>query len=236
MALLVYQHDAHEHTARLGETLRDHGHRLQTCALYDGDALPPDLDNIDGIISMGGPMNVDEQADHPWIEGEKALIKQAHDAGLPIVGICLGAQLIAEALGGKAGPMDEPEVGWATVKLAFPGTIDTLYGGIGWETMQFHMHGYEVKELPPGATPLAGSKQCRTQAYKVGLRTYAYQYHFEWKKADIERFAKSEFVTNAGASPEQIAAGTKQHYDDFHRLGDRLSESIATYLFPVDRR
>src|SRR5690606_13233304 len=99
-------------------------------------------------------------------------LRQAHEANVPMVGICLGLQLIATALGGKVEAMPAAEVGWHTVKLAFPGTIDPIYAGIPWQHMQFHLHGQEVTALPPGATPLAASKVCKNQAVKVGLKTY----------------------------------------------------------------
>ena len=236
MSLIIFQHHPDEGPAQIGRVLQDHGHRLRTIALWDGQAVPADRDDVDGILSMGGPMNVDETDAHPWIESESAYLKAAHEAGVPIVGICLGAQLIAAALGGEVGPMDQPEVGWHNVKLAFPGTIETLYQGIGWDSTQFHLHGQEVKTLPPGATPLAGSARCRTQAFVAGLKTYAFQYHFEWTRADIEHFSNDGLVRAAEVTPSQIAEGADRHYADYRRLGDLLCERIALLLFPIDRR
>ena len=205
----------------LGAMLQNHGHKLRPVALYDGESVPADLDGVDGILSMGGPMNVADTADHAWIEPELACLKAAHDAGLPVMGICLGAQLIAAALGGKVEAMSEPEDGWHEVTLAFPGTVDTLHAGITWKSMQVHLHGQQVTELPPGGVPLASSALCRTQAFKVGFTTYAFQYHFEWARPQIAHFTRD---------------GHGEHYDAYRRRGDRLCEQIATYLFPVDKR
>jgi GMP synthase-like glutamine amidotransferase len=235
MSLLVFQHERHEPPAVLGSVLRDHGHRLRVIELFAGQPLPPDLDDVDGIVSMGGSPNVDQTHEHPWIAGEMALLKQAHERSIPIVGICLGAQLIAAALGGKVAPMATPEAGWANVKQAFPGTIDTIFGGIPWDTMQMHLHGQEVTALPPGGTPLAGSKLCKTQAFRVGMTTYGFQYHFEWNHTDIARAANDPLVARAGVTAESISQGSEGHVPGDRGLGDRLCETIALLLFPIDR-
>jgi GMP synthase (glutamine-hydrolysing) len=236
MSLLVFQHHKNEPASILGTVLRDHGHHLRVIELYAGQSVPSDLDNVDGIISMGGPANVDETEKYPWLAKEMEYLKNAHARSVPMVGICLGAQLIATALGGKVAAMAKPEVGWAGIKLAFPGTVDTIYQGIPWESMQGHLHGQEVTQLPPGGTPLAGSKLCKTQAFKVGLTTYAFQYHFEWTEQDIRLAAKDEMVARSDTTSDSIEKGIAQHYDGYRRLGDRLCETIALMLFPVDKR
>lgn len=236
MSLLVFQHHKNEPACVLGSTLRDQGHRLRVIELYAGQSVPPDFDDVDGIVSMGGPANVDQADQFPWLSQEMAYLKSAHERNIPIVGVCLGAQLIAAALGGKVAAMASPEVGWATIKQAFPGTIDPLYQGIPWETMQMHLHGQEVAQLPPAATPLAGSKLCKNQAFKVGLTTYAFQYHFEWTADDIRAAAQDPLVAKAGVSPETLLQGIAAHYDNYRRLGNRLCETIALMLFPIDKR
>jgi GMP synthase-like glutamine amidotransferase len=235
MSLLVFQHQRSEPPAILGSVLRDHGHKLRIVELFNGQPVPPDLDDVDGIVSMGGAPNVDQAADFPWMNAEMAYLKQAHERSVPIVGICLGAQLIAAALGGKVAAMATPEVGWANVKQSFPGTIDTIFGGIPWDTMQMHMHGQEVTTLPPGGTPLAGSKACKTQAFRVGMTTYGFQYHFEWSREDIIEASRDSLVSKAGVTPESIVQGIDSHYDTYRRLGNRLCETIALMLFPIDR-
>lgn len=236
MSVLVFQHEKTESSGRLGWALQSQGHRLRTIGLYAGESVPVDLDNVDGIISMGGTPNVDQADQYPWMKPEMEYLKAAHDAGVPIVGVCLGAQLVAAALGGEVKPMASPEVGWHNVKLSFPGTIDPLYAGIPWDTVQFHLHGQEVTKLPPGGTPLAGSKACKIQAFKVGLTTYAFQYHFEWDQKTINEVVQNGLVKQAGVSPQQIIDQNAQHYDGFARLGERLCENIATLLMPVDKR
>ena len=238
MAIVVLEHHAMETSARLGQTLRDHGHQLSVIRLYAGDPVPVDLDNVDGVVIMGGPMNIDQADEYPWISQEAAFIKSAHEASLPIVGICLGAQLIAHALGGKVEKMSAPEVGWLPVSQFRPGFADTVYGGITWKSHQFHTHGQEVTELPPGGVMLASSDSCKHQAFRVGLTTYAFQYHVEWTKSDIdgvlEQFAS--WISESGGDVEAIRRETEDCYELYRHLGDRLCETLATLVFCIEHR
>ena len=236
MSILVLEHDAAETAAALGVTLAQQGHELRVLRLHDRQPLPPDLDDVDGIVSMGGPANVDQEDQFPWLGHERAYLQRAHEAGVPIVGVCLGAQMVATALGGEVGAMATPEVGWGNVRLAFPGTIDPVLAGIAWNSTQFHLHAQEVTQLPPGATPLAGSQACRNQAFKVGMRTYAFQYHFEWTADVIREIARQDSLAQANGAAHAIIDGLDDFYTGYRRQGDRLSEQIALFLFPVDTR
>lgn len=236
MSLIVFEHHPEETAAILGMILLHYGHRLRVVKLHAGDPVPPDLDDVDGIISMGGPMNVDQAAEYPWIEAEMAYLRTAHEAGVPIVGVCLGAQLIAAAMGGKVEAMAQPEVGWHPVKLAFPGTIDPIFAGIPWQHIQFHLHGQEVTQLPPGATPLAGSRMTRNQAFRVGQTTYGFQYHFEWDEPIIQMIADDPLAVAAGVTREQLLEQVAEHFDGYRRLSDRLCHNIANLLFAVARK
>ena len=184
MPIVVFQNHPHETPGRLGHILGGHGQALEICRTYTGDAIPGDLDNVDGLLILGGPMNVTDTEQHAWIPQVKTMIQAAHDEGLPVVGICLGAQLIADTLGGEVGAMETPEVGFGTVTSTFFGSTDPLLVGVPWNTQQFHLHAQEVTKAPPGGTPipLQGSKACKVQAFRVGLTTYGFQYHFEWDR------------------------------------------------------
>lgn len=236
MSLLIFQHEAHEPPAALATVLQSHGHRLHIVRLDRGDALPDDLDHVAGVIVMGGGMNVDQADRFPWMDKELELIRRAHESNVPVVGICLGAQLIAHALGGEVAAMDKPEMGWHSVQLAFPGTIDPLHNGIGWQTMQAHAHGCEVTKLPPGAAPLSGSAGCRTQAFRVGLTTYGFQYHFEWTRAELDTVAKDSLFARGDQTADEFLKRIDSHYASYRRIGDRLANNIALYLFPLEKR
>lgn len=243
MAIIILQHAAHCGPGRLGLCLRDHGFALDIRRLdlpadhpsHRGrvQGVPRDLDNVHGVVSLGGPMNVGDNV--PWMPDEIAFLKKAHDAQLPIVGICLGHQLIAHALGGQVGPMDKPEQGFHHVKLNPAGQTDTLLAGLAWNSPQYQSHGQEVKQLPPGAALLASSDMCKTQIFRAGLRTYGFQFHFEADQAMITELERCEAGVSEWKHKSQAPAGLDPaaSMEMFSRLADRLCVNIATFLFPV---
>ena len=237
MSLLVFMHAATEGPAVLGRVLMDHGHALRFVRLYAGEQVPLDLAEVEGILSLGGPMNVDEAAAYPWLPAEMAYLQQAHQAGVPMVGICLGAQLLGAALGGEVRAMAGPaEVGWLPVRQSFAGSTDPLLAGVPWNAVQFHLHGQEVAKLPagviPGAVVLASSPACPVQAFRVGLTTYGFQYHFEWDQRDLAQVVQDPFVTQAGHSARELLDALPRYYGLYRHLGDRVCANIAELLFP----
>jgi GMP synthase-like glutamine amidotransferase len=240
MPIVVFQHHPIEHASRLGHALAQHGHRLEVVRLCDGQPVPPDLDHVHGVIAMGGPMDVADADEHAWMADEMAYLKAAHDREVPVVGVCLGAQLLAEALGGTTGPMPDgrAEIGLAPVKAGFPGTVDPLMVGMPWQHPQYHAHACEVTELPPGATPLHSTPACKVQSYKVGLTTYAFQFHFEWTRHDIERYLATfgRWIVEKGHDPAELRRQLDEGYDAYRHLGDRLCENIAELLMPVEKQ
>ena len=235
MAILVFEHHPCETTARIGQVLRDDGHRLVVCQPYEGQALPADLDGVDGLVVMGGPQNVDQQDKYPYLTREIELIREAHERAVPVVGVCLGAQLIAAALGGQVAAMDEQEIGWRPVRLTFPGTTDPIMAGVAWNVVQFHCHGQHVVKLPPGGVLLASSQQCKVQAFKVGLRTYGFQYHSEWTRTDIETICGRQLAPE-GVDTRPILEQGPTYYPRYRQFGDRVAGNLSLLLFPLDKR
>ncbi|MEX2219445.1 MAG: type 1 glutamine amidotransferase [Phycisphaerales bacterium] len=251
MAIIVFQHSTLCGPGRLGATLRDHGFQLDIRRpdLHGAAAIPPDLDNVHGVVSLGGPQNVGES--HPWMEPELAFLRRAHAAQLPIIGVCLGSQLAAHALGGKVGPMGEGgggggggagsakiEAGFTKLSINPAGQIEPMLAGLLWDSMQFQLHGQEVKALPPDAANFAGSAACKTQAWRAGLRTFGFQHHFECDRPMIDMLVKDseEWLRPHGVTVSDIAAQADRHYPEFARLADRLCVNLATFLFPFERR
>lgn len=233
MPIIVFQHSESERPGRLGLVLRDHAFRLEIRRLDRGDPIPPDFDDVDGVISLGGPQRVQEGRE-PWIAREVEYLRAAHERQLPVVGICLGHQLIARALGAEVGPMDKPEVGYVDVDLTPAGQTDTILAGIPWRTPQFQLHHDEVKGVPPGAVLLASSAACSVQAFRAGMRTYAFQYHPEFDREMI-RLALADsrdMLIRAGVNAPLIESQSEHRQDLFARAADRLCLNIATYLLP----
>lgn len=237
MAILVFKHSELTGIERLGETLRDYGHPFREVALHEGDPVPPDLDDVSAIISCGGPQSV--HRDPPdWLQAEMALIRSAADRAIPVLGLCLGCQILAKALGGEVGPLEEPmELGWHEVQLNHLGREDPLFAGQPWTSMQIQWHGDQVTKLPDGARVLATSPR-GVQAWASGLRSYGLQYHPEASAQTLHAWALDEpdQVERAGLTIDELESQSQLHYPNFQRLSQRLFESIALCLIPVDRR
>ncbi len=250
MAILVFQHGDSTGPGRLGLTLRDFGFKLDirrpdlpashpaNAGVRTGPVIPADYDNVHGVISLGGNQNIGEP--HDWLNAEGAYLRGAHEREIPVIGICLGSQLIAHALGGKVSPLPDNayEVGFLPISLSPMGQTETIFSGIAWEHPQFHHHGYHVEQLPPGATPLASSKRTKVQAFKVGLRTYGFQFHPECDRPAVDAFIKGDDACCARGqtSIEDVKRQADEHYNTYARLSDRLCVNIATYLFPTTKK
>lgn len=232
MPIIVFQHDAKNKPGRLGMTLRDHAFKLDIRRLDQGDAVPNDFEDVDGVISLGGAANVDDK--YAWLEKERDYLRAAHERGLPVVGICLGAQLIAQALGGDVQKAAQREAGFVDVRLKSVAHTDTILTGIAWNSPQFSLHRYEITKLPLGAVQLGYSVNCENQAFRVGMRTYGFQYHFEADRPMMNELladARTDLHA-AGMTTDEFSRDADKKYEMFARLGDRLSVNIATYLIP----
>lgn len=179
MNILVFQHLSVEHSGIFGQFWREAGHSEHVVELDEGAAIPP-LERFDLLAVMGGPMDVWQEDRHPWLVAEKAAIRRwVRDLQRPYLGVCLGHQLLAAALGGTVGLMKAPEVGLCDVSLTAAGRSDPLFAGIGPEMTTLQWHGAEVSGLPEGAVVLAGNAACPIQAMRWGPVAYGFQYHLE---------------------------------------------------------
>ncbi|MEX1317187.1 MAG: gamma-glutamyl-gamma-aminobutyrate hydrolase family protein [Synechococcaceae cyanobacterium] len=224
-----FQHVPFEGLGSIEPWLVDRGHQLsvtrfqhwQTSAAAgpgpSGAALP-DLDAVNLLIAMGGPMSVNDEAIHPWLAAEKRCIARAIERGIPVLGICLGAQLIASALGARVLPNPEPEIGWFPVQaIPTPGGGGNAVFSLPASLPVFHWHG-ETFELPSGAVPLARSAACANQAFRLGSSVVGLQFHLETTPETAralvehcgEELVAAPFVQSAAeilaAPPERYAA------------------------------
>ncbi len=230
MAILIVQHSDTCRSGRLGVTLRDHAFALDVVRPDRGEVLPDNLDEIDGIVSLGGPQSANN--DLPWIDQECALLHAAHDAKLPVVGICLGAQLLAKALGGEVGRAQVPETGFFEMNIVGPGQTDPVFAGVTWQSQQFGFHADEVTALPDGAQVLATSRDCAAQVFKIGMRTYGIQYHLEADRPMIDDIVADGCPPAPTPDSATIDAQAEAHYAEFARLADRVCVNIVTCLIP----
>lgn len=237
MSIIVFQHTETSLPGRLGAVLRDYGHRLDVRKLSKGDPVPTSFEGIDGVVSLGGAMNVSEIDQYPWMSRELDFLREAHDRELPVIGVCLGCQLIATALGGKVDRLagGTMEIGFHEVQSTNAGMFDTVLSGIPWQMMQFHWHGCHVTKLPAGATVLAKSKLTPVQAFRAGLRTYGFQYHFEATPDLMAIWARKspDELHHVGLSEESLLAQIDRHNETFARLSNRLAQSLSEYLVPA---
>jgi GMP synthase (glutamine-hydrolysing) len=176
MRLLAVQHIACEPPAAFEDELRSRGLELERVELDEGEALP-DWRGFDATIVMGGPMGAYEDDAHPWLVDEKRTLREAVEAGHPVWGVCLGAQLLAAALGARVYPGPQAEVGLLDVELTAAAASDPVFAEAPRRFPTLQWHG-DTFDLPPGATLLASSPAYPNQAFSYA-RAYALQFHLE---------------------------------------------------------
>ena len=177
MRIHYLQHVPFEGLGTIEGTLRARGARIHCTKLYAGEKFPP-LDEFDALVIMGGPMSVHDEALLPWLAEEKRFVRNAVQAGKRVLGICLGAQILSEVLGGKVLPNAFREVGWFPVTKRSECSSSALADFFPDEILAFHWHG-ETFSIPDGAQLLASSTGCRNQGFVWNERVVALQFHLE---------------------------------------------------------
>ncbi len=243
--LLVFQHVAAEPLGTLDPLIRARGHRIRFVNFErEPDALP-DVDRYRGLIVLGGPMNVEDQATRPHLRTELAAIERMLAQGKPVLGICLGAQLLAHALGAKVERCPVPEIGWYPLRLTQAGRVDPVLGALGDDTSVFQWHGQRF-DIPDGAVHLAHSEGCAQQAFRHGDNAYGFQFHLEMDAPLIERWlARPAYRDELAASglphgADAIRAQTRVHIAGMQRQAqavfngflDRIGRPQRRYTLP----
>ena len=226
---LVLRHVQAEGLGLLVNVLREFGVHHRYLDLPRGEPPPRDLRDVGGLIVLGGPIAVYEADRHEFMRTELGLVERALTAGRPVLGICLGAQMIANVLGARVYPGERREVGWAPVRLTDDGRGDPVFGGGADEITVFHMHG-DTYELPPDARNLATSALYEQQAFCYGELVYGLQFHLEFTDAMIQRLASEPesraYMTEAGIDLQTLLAETPGHVRGLADVVERVFTSF----------
>ncbi len=188
MRLLVFQHARSEHPGSLRNYLAEDGISWDAVELDEGEAIP-DIEGYDILWVMGGPMDVWDVAEHPWLIEEKRVIRKwVQEYRKPFLGFCLGHQLLADALGGTCGPARQPEIGILDIELNDEGEADHIFHGLPRQQKCLQWHSVEVAQPPEGAVVLASSPRCLIQAMRIGTNVWSMQYHLEIEKDTVDEW------------------------------------------------
>lgn len=223
--ILIIKHIGMEGPESLGRFFEDKGFSLLTVNLHEGEGLPGDLSQLEAVVSLGGPMNVYEEDRYPFLKEEDLFLRRVVKEGLPFLGICLGAQLLCKAAGGRIARSPEEEIGWFNIGLTSAGLRDVLFHGIPerWEVFQWHGDMC----VPPSSAPvLAGSVGCPVQAFRIRERAYGLQFHAEITDKSINDWS----LADRRSDREDMLAHYARVKDEFGRRGRTLCENFLEIM------
>lgn len=203
--ILVLQNSPQAPAGIVGEALVEAGARLDTRLVLDGDALPTDLDGYHGMLVLGGPMGAHDDDRHPALADQAALIARAAADGLPLLGICLGGQLMARAAGARVGRADRPEIGFVQLETLPEAADDPLFGPLGAPPPIMELH-FDTFATPDDATRLMVSADCANQAFRWRPGQYALQFHPEVDGAIIRTWLEKFIDAPSPVVAEAVAA------------------------------
>jgi GMP synthase (glutamine-hydrolysing) len=198
------------------------GHELERWVVPLGGAPQPAA-SYDAIMVFGGSMHPDQDARHAWLEREESFLRDALEGAVPVVGVCLGAQMLARAAGAWVGPAPEPEIGWFDVELTAAGRDDPVLGVLPPRTEAFEWHSYTFA-VPETATELARSALC-TQAFRAGSRAWGVQFHAEVTFPMVQAWTAEE-DDELPVPVEEFLAETERRIDEWNGHGRRLAAAF----------
>jgi GMP synthase-like glutamine amidotransferase len=224
MNILAVIHGSNVRSAIFGDEVAERGHRLEEWSLGWGEAPPRPIDDYDAVLVFGGAMHADQDDRHPWLREENLFIQRLLDRHVPLLGICLGAQLVAKAAHADVRPAPQPEIGWRDVELTDAAADDPLLGSFPSRFSAFQWH-YYTYDVPGGAVELATSPVC-SQAFRLGERAWAIQFHAEVTRDQVREWI-NEAPEEVPGSPEQLLAETDDRIGEWNRLGRSLAGAFV---------
>jgi GMP synthase (glutamine-hydrolysing) len=225
------QHLAAEPLGIIGEALEAVGIDAEYVRLFAGEPVPDNMRDVAGLVVMGGSMSVYEQDQYPFLAHEIRLIEATLKAEKPVLGICLGSQLLATALGASVMKGDWKEIGWFPVTLTEAAAGDPVFHGLDRTFTAYHWHG-DVFELPAGATALASSAQTQCQAFAYEERAYGLLFHLEATQKIVEDMVlgfKSE-LDDERIDGVEIVTQAREHLDEHQRIGASVFQRWASLV------
>ena len=224
MRVLAIVHQSDAGPGVFGEAIRAFGAGLDEWLLPEHPSPPADPLAYDAVFTLGGSMNADQSDRHPWLEEETALLRELLERGTPLMGLCLGGQMVAEAAGGVARRAPRPEIGWFEIEVNAEGAVDPVLGALAPRFEAFCWHSYEFA-LPPGAVELARTELC-VQAGRIGEAAWALQFHPEVSATDAlawtDGYEVDEDAVRIGLDAEGLHLETEAKIDAFNQLGRDL--------------
>src|ERR1700742_1861325 len=231
----VLQHIDTEPLGTIGEAIAARGFEAEYVHGYEGEAIPKSLDDAAGVVVMGGPMGVYEQNEFPFLRDELRLIESALRDEKPVLGICLGSQLLAAALGAEVRKGGHKEIGWFPVSLTDAGRHDRLFEGVGQSFTAYVWHG-DVFDLPSGAERLASSEQTTDQAFRFGKNAYGLLFHLEVTPQIITDMmtAFADELAEEKLDGQQIISQMPDHLPALESIGATVFKRWAALLKTSD--
>lgn len=227
--ILVVEHVPHEGLGIIGQGLS--GFDLEYMRVYEAGKAEASPEGYSALIVMGGPMGVYESDIYPFIQDEMDLIKEAIKKDVPVLGICLGSQLLAGAAGARVYKGGKKEIGWYGLSLTDEGASDRLFLGLPSALPVFQWHG-DTFDLPEGAVNLASSELFPHQAIKVGKRAYGFQFHFEVTEKMVGEWIEinEAELEAAKIDPDKILKETPGNIEGLHRFGRAVVQRFARLI------
>jgi GMP synthase (glutamine-hydrolysing) len=222
MRVLAVVHGEEVRSGVFAEPIAAGGHELEEWSIARAPAPSRPLESYDAVLVFGGSMHADEEEAHPWLRDEKALLRRFLDARKPVLGVCLGGQLLAEAAGARVRRSPEPEIGWHPVELTPAAVSDPLFARLPprLDALQWHYYAFDV---PAGATELARSPVC-SQAFRLGELAWGVQFHPEVTLAMVEGWL--EEPEEVDFDREALRRETHERIEEWNAVGRELSASF----------
>ncbi|MDR4498117.1 MAG: type 1 glutamine amidotransferase [Candidatus Scalindua sp.] len=233
MMVIIIKHIDIEGPGTIGDFLEEKDVPYRIINVFNQEPIPEYLSDISAVILLGGPMNVYEEDKYPFLKKEDAFLKEIFGKGLPVLGFCLGAQLIAKAKGARVKKNPQKEIGWFKLSLDKDVLDDPLFQGFPGEFDVFQWHG-DTFEIPDNSVKLAGSELCSNQAFRVGNNVYGLQFHIEVTDVMIQEWIdayKDEIDSLKGfVDPCKIISDTKFKFENYRMQARQFGSNFLQLI------